>query len=364
MKIAIITDTHFGVRSDASAMYLSMRKFFERVFFPTLDALGITRVLHGGDYGDRRKFINFGTSRFIEDVYRQPMRTRNIQEDVIVGNHDCFYRDSTDINTITELLRHDTRIRVHAQPTELDVDGCGVLLLPWICGNNRENTERLIATSSCSTVLGHLELSGFQMYRGMPSHDGMDPSVFDRFGLVMSGHYHHQSSRNTIHYLGAPYPMVWSDYQDIRGFHIFDTTTRALAFVENPYTAFARLVYDDKDAPSTYVEQLIQSILEPTSPYHDAYIKVVVKSRTQPYWFELMLDALNKVNPQDVMVVDDIVSDVDVSAETVSADIDTATIIHEYINAATTSCDKADLQMYVQHLYREAIATTQSSRLS
>lgn len=365
MKVAIITDTHFGVRSDAPAMFLSMRKFYEHVFFPTLDAYNITRVLHGGDYGDRRKYVNFGTARFIEDVYRKPLRERQIREDVIVGNHDCFYRDSTEVNSIVELYRHDrTHLRVYTQPTEVDIDGCGILMLPWICGNNREASERAIATSSCSVVLGHLELSGFQMYRGMPSHEGMDPTAFDRFGLVMSGHYHHRSSNGNIHYLGAPYPMVWSDYRDPRGFHIFDTDDHSLTFIPNPYTAFARVVYDDADQPSSYIEALTHEILAPTSEFHDAYIKVVVKSRTRPFWFDIMMDALNKVNPQDIMVVDDVALDTDAPETVETTDVDTITIMQDYVDGLSVSCDKQALHTYLRQLYQEATVSSQSSRLS
>jgi hypothetical protein len=76
-------------------MYNMQQKFFEEVFFPILDTHGVTRVLHGGDYGDRRKYINFATARFIEHQYRAPLRSRGIREDVIIGNHDCFLRHST-----------------------------------------------------------------------------------------------------------------------------------------------------------------------------------------------------------------------------------------------------------------------------
>ena len=76
-------------------MHHTQQKFIEEVFFPTLDAYGVTRVLHGGDYGDRRKYINFATARFIDHQYRAPLRSRGIREYVIIGNHDCFLRDST-----------------------------------------------------------------------------------------------------------------------------------------------------------------------------------------------------------------------------------------------------------------------------
>jgi DNA repair exonuclease SbcCD nuclease subunit len=362
-KIAIITDTHFGARSDSTYMHRSQQKFLDDIFFPTLDEHGVQHVLHGGDYGDRRKYINFATARFIEEHYRQPLRARGLTEDVIVGNHDCFLRESTEVNSIQELYRHDATIRVYTQPAELDLDGCGVLLLPWICDNNRAATEHAISTSNAQVVLGHLELNGFSMYRGMPNHEGMDPSVFDRFPLVLSGHFHHRSAKPPVQYLGAPYPMVWSDYRDPRGFHILDTETLDLTFFANPYSMFMRTVYDDADQPPQYIEKLVQDVMAPTSPYHDAYVKIVVKSKTQPYWFDLLLDALSKVNAQDVMVVDDIATATDAGTEDVSTDIDTLTLIHDYVENLSLTCDKIELQQYLQDTYREAMSVTQSARV-
>lgn len=364
MKIAVIGDTHFGVRSDSAAMYLSMRKFYENVFFPALDQHGITHVLHSGDYGDRRKYINFATARFIEETYRIPLRTRGIHEIALVGNHDCFYRESTELNSIHELFRHDATLDICTEPREIELGGRRILLLPWICDSNRVASMDAIATSSAEIVLGHLEISGFQMYRGMPASEGLSPALFDRFPLVMSGHFHHRSSNGPIHYLGAPYPMVWSDYRDPRGFHILDTDTLRLTFIPNPYSVFARIVYDDAGKPNDYLETLLKGITAPDSECRDAFVKIVVKSKSQPFWFDLVLDALSKVNTQDVMIVDDIIapsaSDDDTDPST---DIDTLVLIREFVDDLSLSCDKDALQAYLSSLYHEAMTTTQSARV-
>lgn len=363
-KIAIITDTHAGVRDDNTVIQMWQKKFFDDVFFPTLDAYDVRTVLHGGDYFDRRKYTNNRTIRFVEEAYRTPLRARSIEEHVIVGNHDCFLRESTDISAVGELYRHDASVHVYTQPTELDLDGCGILLLPWICDGTREASERAIQTSTAPVVLGHLELSGFSMYRGMPNHEGMDPSVFDRFSLVMSGHYHHPSSVAPVRYLGAPYPMVWSDYHDPRGFHLFDTDTHELTTITNPYTMFMRIVYDDANQPASYAEQLVDSVMREPSPYRDAYVKIVVKSKTQPYWFELLLDALGKVNAQDVVVVDDIVVPAEGADESsVSTDINTLSLIREYVESLSVSCDKTELQQYLQSVYHDALGVSPNGRV-
>ena len=58
MKIALITDTHFGARNDSLLFLDFFRKFYENIFFPTLKERGIKEIIHLGDVVDRRKFIN------------------------------------------------------------------------------------------------------------------------------------------------------------------------------------------------------------------------------------------------------------------------------------------------------------------
>ena len=68
-KIAIITDTHFGVRNDISHFIESQNKFFENTFFPKIDELNIDTILHLGDVFDRRKYINYYTLKECKRFY-------------------------------------------------------------------------------------------------------------------------------------------------------------------------------------------------------------------------------------------------------------------------------------------------------
>ena len=366
MKIGLLCDTHFGARSDSAPMQDSMRKFYEQVFFPAIDTHQVKAVIHAGDFFDRRKYCNIGTAHFINEVYRQPLRDRELPQFMITGNHDIYYRSSTEVNGIDELFRHDDNVRVFAQPTELTLTPtCTVLLLPWITDNNRAASMKLIAESKASIVIGHLELTGYQMYRGLANPDGLDPSMFERFEMVMSGHYHHRTIAPPIHYLGSCYPMIWSDYQDPRGFHIFDTETHELTYVENPHSLFMKILYADKGQKHDYIKKLANDILAKDSPYHDAYVKVIVKSKEQPYWFDVMMDCLYKVNVQDVLVVDDIiVDDADEQESTEIPDLDTLTLMKDYIDTLSISCDKDELFAYLREKYQDAVASSQSARLS
>ena len=104
-----------------------------------------------------------------------------------------------------------------------------------------------IKNSKAQVAFGHLEVEGFAMYKNYVAGTGLQPSIFNRYEIVASGHYHHKSSKDNIHYLGAPYEITWNDYDDPRGFHIFDTETRDMEFIKNKYRLFEKIYYDDEN---------------------------------------------------------------------------------------------------------------------
>lgn len=365
MILPIITDTHFGARGDSEAMQHNQAKFYDRVFFPTIVKYECKSVLHLGDYGDRRKYINFATAAFIHNGYRQKMTRYGVHETILIGNHDCYLKQSTTPNSVEELCRHTPDVTVVKEPVALDCYGTSVLFLPWICDENRDRSMKLIEDARVPLVAGHLELKDFQTYRGVVMQTGMEASLFDRFRLVVSGHYHHKSSKSPVEYLGAPYAMTWNDYADPRGFHLLDTDTFELTFIENPYSMFARLVYDDDGQPVDYINDLCANVIAIDSAYHEAYVKVVVKNKTRPEWFDRLMDALEAAGALDVLVVDDIVVNDDETETTVSLeDVDTLDVIREYVDSLSTSCDKPKLDAYLQGLYHEAITAGQTSKFA
>ena len=44
MKVAIITDTHFGARKSSKVFHDFFQKFYDDIFFPTLEAVSYTHL--------------------------------------------------------------------------------------------------------------------------------------------------------------------------------------------------------------------------------------------------------------------------------------------------------------------------------
>ena len=172
---------------------------------------------------------------------------------------------------------------------------------------------------------------------------------FEKFDVVCSGHYHHKSSQGNIHYLGNPYELTWADYNDPRGFHIFDTDTRELEYIRNPYKMFFKVWYDDRDKNIEDFNKM------DFSNYTDTYVKVIVQHKTNPYWFDIMLDNLYKVNPANVSIVDDNKHmDQETEEEIFNEAEDTLTTLNKFVDGMDTNIDRVKLQKLFAELYTEA----------
>ena len=343
MKIALVTDTHFGARKNSKLFHEFFKKFYDNVFFPTLKERGITECVHLGDAFDCRKSVDFWSLQWAKENVYDKFRDLGIKVHNIVGNHDAYYKNTIGINAVDALLEsYDNVVRV-SEPKEYKIGGKKILLLPWICEENEKQTFDLVKKSRSKIMMGHLELNGFEVIPGMRMEHGLEPSKFKKFDTVFSGHYHHKSTKGNITYLGNTYQMFWNDVNDVRGFHIFDTETQELEFVGNPFNIFEKFYYDD----TPY--QLFD-----TSGLKDKIVKIIVRSKSSQLDFEKFIDKIHKSGASDVKIVENFsVDDDDVDFEDGKCE-DTLTFLNKYIDDSDFNLDKDIVKKLMRDVYREA----------
>lgn len=349
MKIALLGDLHFGARNDSQEFMSYFDKFFEEVYFPEIEKRNITQVIQLGDIVDRRKFINYVTLNKLRK-FADKHRESNINLHVLIGNHDVPYRNTNEINSMEELFPDNNFVHAYSDPKEVDFDGTSILMMPWINSSNYSDCLQTIKSTKSQILMGHLEIKGFEMYRGLVSHDGFDPSTFSKFDLVFSGHFHRKSEDKNIHYVGTPYEITWSDYGDPRGFHIFDTETRELEFIRNPFKMFRKLWYDDTD------KQLNEIIDHDFKALSSSYVKIIVQAKNNPYWFDLFVNKIYETSPLDVTIVDDHHNMNEINEQDLANEAeDTLTILAKYIENLETNVNKKDLDKLMRSLYNESL---------
>lgn len=342
-KIALVTDTHFGARSDSDAFDKFFRKFYEEVFFPRLIKDNIKTIIHLGDCFDRRKYINFSSLKNCREYFFDKANALGIQIHMIVGNHDTFYKNTNNVNSPELLLNDYSNIITYSSPTTISIDNNLFLMLPWICTDNYDESMEQIKRTKAEVCFAHLELEGFQMWKGQDSHDGFDPAIFSKFKRVCTGHFHHRHTKGNITYLGNPYQMYWNDYADPRGFHLFDTKSYELEFIDNPFMIFEKLYYDDAEP------------LPDPKDYTDMVVKVIVVYKSDHGGYDKYMDSLYKANPIEVKIIEDFSEFETDLMDDESVDLtDTMTLLSQYVDALETDVNKDKLKLLMKTLYVEA----------
>lgn len=347
MKIAILGDTHFGMRGDSIAFHNHYREFYTKTFFPYLVQNGITTIFQLGDIFDRRKYISFQSLALCRRYFFDKLVEHNIQCHVLLGNHDIFFKNTLEVNSPDLLLRdYKDHVILYDKPSEW----MGVDVIPWICKDNELEILDFIKRSANQLCFGHFELAGFEMDRGNICHEGMDPSILNKYDLVLSGHFHHKSNSGSIVYVGTPGEMTWSDYNDERGFHVLDIETRELTFVPNPEKMFFKIKYNDDHM---YYNDIINADY---SHLTGKFLKIVVEKRNNSFLFDSLIDTITKAAPLEVAVVEDF-SEI---TENVEVDIDqaedTITILNKYVDGLTLPVESDKIKTVLRDVYNQALS--------
>ena len=347
MKFAILNDTHAGIRNSSEIFLDNAEKFYSDVFFPYLEEHKITHILHLGDFFDNRKFINFRALHRNRKMFLSQLRERSLTMDIICGNHDTFYKNTNELNSLKELLGHYMdEVRIIHEPTEIQYGDMTWALVPWIAPDNEVQTLEFLKTTKATHIGGHFELTGFEVMKGVEMQHGMDTDIFERFNAVYSGHYHTKSSKNNIHYLGTQLEFFWNDAHDPKHFHVYDTESKAITAIRNPHTLFKRIYYDDTN--TDYLQYDLGDI-------EGKFVKIVVINKKDLFTFDRFIDRIQSKKIHELKIAENFNEFVgeSVDNETISLE-DTTSLLNSYIDAVDTDLDKDRIKTQMHDLMIEA----------
>ena len=243
MKIAMITDLHFGARRGSPLILDSQMKFYHDQFIPYLIENNIKNVFILGDTMDNRNTIDIRILNAVIDLFKK-FEDNGITIHILIGNHDIFYKTSIETNSIKFLEKFDN-VKTFADKNKIlsitSDNGTKrkILMVPWIV-NEQEFVNDLVTNKDYEGIdicMGHFEIKGFGMYKGAVCQEGLNVNIFEMFKKVYSGHFHHRSFKkagNThIEYIGNPYHLTRNDIDDERGFTVLDLDDLSQVFIEN-----------------------------------------------------------------------------------------------------------------------------------
>ena len=350
MKLAVLNDTHCGIRNSSQIFLDNAEKFYSDIFFPECEKRNVKQILHLGDYYDHRKYVNFKALNHNRRIFLDQLRQRGMSMDIIPGNHDTFYKNTNELNSLKECLGHYmNEVNIIMEPTVMNYDSLKIGLLPWICSDNYEKSMKWLESCKCNWLGAHLELTGFEMMRGIACTHGMEKKLFDRFELVLTGHFHMGSRQDNIWYLGSQMEFFWSDAHDPKYFHVIDTETREVEKIKNPHTLFHKIVYNDTEMEYNNYN---------TSNLGSKFVKVVVVNKTDTFSFDRFIDRIQNEDIHELKIAENFNEFVGhkINDDDIKEVNDTPKLMDDYVDAVDTDLDKEQIKLKMRDLMIQAQA--------
>ncbi len=348
MKVGVVTDQHFGMRKGNRVFHEYFQRFYEDIFFPTLEREGIKTLIDMGDTFDNRRSIDLWSLEWAKTNYFDRLRDMGITVYTIVGNHTAYYKNSNSVNSIELLLREYPNMVLVRDYAEYTIGDTKCLFIGWMNDDNKAKIKRKIKSCKSKVCFGHLELNGYQVYKGFTQENGAsgDKDIFNKFDRVYTGHYHTRSNDGRVYYLGNPYEMFWNDCEDKRGFTIWDSDTLEHTPVDNPYRMFYKVYYNDTPHQTFNATELKGKI-----------IKVIVEKISKRKEFEKFIDKINSVGVEDLKVIETLdwnhgyITGTDFDAEN---EENTISLLNRFVEESEITLDKDRVKKILNGLYSKA----------
>lgn len=352
MSFAKLGDLHVGSRSGSRYVRDFIKNYLLNYFIPEMVDSNTKVVVQFGDFFDVRKFMYGRDRQWLRDELVPALRAAGIKWLGIIGNHDITLADSNEINWPSYLMDIAPDVfTYYDQPTEIELEGKKVLMMPWINKQNYDLCVRAINDSEAEYMFAHLELEGFKMYQSsVCDHGQIDVALLKKFKRVDTGHFHTRSFEGNINYIGTPYHLTWEDYKDgtNRGFYVDDLTEGGEMFIPNSpeQTLFRVVEYDyTKMSSDTEGNWINPDWLNDTLGIRGQIVKFIISNRDNAKHYEKFTDAIKRCACIDYNFIDRTIT---ISAEKVE-------VTEEMVATDAVEVMKVDIQASLNVQRKDAV---------
>jgi len=251
----LIGDTHFGTKGFSADMLTNQLEVFNKQIFPYMKDNKIAEIFQFGDIFDNRTTVDISFINKIRKELFDKLVENNIIMHSLVGNHDIYLRESRKISLVRFFadLYPDNFI-LYEDREIIEIMGQKILIVPWIVKGEDLTYNEI---KDVDYVFGHLELRNFEMTKGHCDTSAKLTRDFFEKSLnikgVYSGHDDLKRSGGVIQYLGTPFQLNWSDYNETKGFYNFDGFE--LDFIENTSSKkYIKVKYNDEKNTDRNIE--------------------------------------------------------------------------------------------------------------
>lgn len=251
MKRLIIGDLHLGVNENDDKFLTYQKECLEWIIEESKNYQAVDFL---GDIFDNRSSLSHKSINLANWFFNALKGKVGV---LIVGNHDCHYKNTNKLNSLNLLLNKYNVVSDDC----VEVDN--IIYVPWINKENQEKIVKQIEKSKAKVCLGHFDLVGFLMQKGILSkHNSLDKEILDKFNVVISGHYHSYSSKDNVVYVGTPYELTFADLNVKKYIGLLENSN--LSLIENVNTFHHEISIDSEEnlpEPKNYLDKKVKIVI-------------------------------------------------------------------------------------------------------
>ena len=340
-KIALIGDTHFGIKKGVDWFFNSQLNFLKDEFIPYLKKSGIKNIVFLGDIFDNRIAVDVKIQNIIFDFFKNDLKDFNVF--IILGNHDIYLNSSLKYFSLKylSLLKN---INIIDKIQTIKICDVNLLAVPWQV--NKKDFNNYISNNviDSKVLLGHFAIKGFKFNKHVINTDGFDNEIFyNNFDLTFSGHFHTRSkqkkSNNEIIFIGSSYQLTRNDIDEEKGFCVLDINTLKYEYVNNNTS----VKYIDITYPQTISSELIKNNIidiniEYTDDCNESKIQKYIKKVESYEPIQTQLKIKNNL-------LNEVINDCDIK--------NSYDLMYEYVKKQNFK-DESNIYKILEMLYEEA----------
>jgi DNA repair exonuclease SbcCD nuclease subunit len=287
-QICCISDIHVGVHQNSNQWH-DITLNWATWLREELRAKNIKDIVISGDFFHYRDEIAVNTIHFATQVLSL---WKDFNIIMVVGNHDAYYKDRCDVNSLS-ILDGWSNITVISALTTSDIFGKTVTFCPWGCD--------IDDMPKSDVVFGHFEIQNFKQNSFKICSTGIrSADLLQKCGLIISGHFHIRDERiydaGRILYLGNPFQMDFGDIDSDKGYYILDFNTLQYEFTENTLSPRHKKIYlSELVRQGTITEKVKQE-------FSNNFIKFIVDKNVSPDEIDIILQKFYTLNPLSINV--------------------------------------------------------------
>lgn len=222
-NIYLLGDLHFGIYSNSIDWFKHQKEFLVNWFIDEIKKDGFDPnkdiLFQAGDWNHIRESTNVRISNESLEIFDEISKVFKSGIHIILGNHDVYYKDRTDVHSLKEVNRIYDNIKVYEEPEIITINDCHkILMLPWD-HDSTSLSNKVKKYKSADYILCHADIKDFKLNSKQKLESGLSKSELSDFKRIWSGHIHIRQNNKNINYIGTPYQMDRGDKGNSKGFY-------------------------------------------------------------------------------------------------------------------------------------------------